>query len=369
MPWRWAYANASGVFSKATGQNSNASGVNSTASGVNSTASGVSSIASGADSFAGGTSANAGKAGAIALGLNAVANTSVGDVALGSGSVTAAAVATASAKTSTGISYGGFAGTAPTSVISVGAVGAERQVTNVAAGQVTATSTDGVNGSQLYAVAELAGKGINVTTKAVGTGTASGSVVQNIAPGGTATFTAGNNIAITQVGAEVQVAVNPNLKVDSVVITGGPTISGTGIALAAGDTLDMAGNKIANVGTGVAATDGVNVGQLNAGLNNVINTANAYTDTRFNALAFDLAKFKKNANAGTAAAMAMAAVPQAFEPGMGIVGGGVSTWMGQQAIAIGVSKATKDGRVIVKATGTINSRGKGGAVAGVGFQF
>ncbi|WP_242113383.1 hypothetical protein, partial [Luteimonas aquatica] len=44
-----------------------------------------------------------------------------------------------------------YAGTAPTSTVSVGAVGAERTITNVAAGRVSASSTDAVNGSQLHA--------------------------------------------------------------------------------------------------------------------------------------------------------------------------------------------------------------------------
>ena len=49
-----------------------------------------------------------------------------------------------------GVTYND-AGTAPVGVVSVGAAGSERQIINVAAGQVTATSTDAINGSQLYA--------------------------------------------------------------------------------------------------------------------------------------------------------------------------------------------------------------------------
>ncbi|WP_415873991.1 YadA family autotransporter adhesin, partial [Burkholderia ubonensis] len=84
----------------------------------------------------------------VAIGPSAVAN-NAGDVALGSGSVTAAANPTATG-TIGGVTYN-YAGTTPSSVVSVGAPGAERQVTNVAAGQVTATSTDAINGSQLFA--------------------------------------------------------------------------------------------------------------------------------------------------------------------------------------------------------------------------
>ena len=43
-----------------------------------------------------------------------------------------------------------FAGTAPVSTVSVGATGLERTITHVAAGRVSADSTDAINGSQLY---------------------------------------------------------------------------------------------------------------------------------------------------------------------------------------------------------------------------
>ncbi|TGT27551.1 hypothetical protein EN812_34395, partial [Mesorhizobium sp. M4B.F.Ca.ET.169.01.1.1] len=72
-----------------------------------------------------------------------------GSVALGAGSKTAAAVAT-TGTTINGVAYT-FAGTNPTSTVSVGDVGKERTVTNVAAGRISATSTDAINGSQLYA--------------------------------------------------------------------------------------------------------------------------------------------------------------------------------------------------------------------------
>ncbi|MBK7655981.1 MAG: hypothetical protein IPJ18_13820 [Betaproteobacteria bacterium] len=57
--------------------------------------------------------------------------------------------------------FGGFAGTA-IGVVSVGSAGAERQIVNVAPGRITATSTDAVNGSQLYSVAT--GLSSNIST-------------------------------------------------------------------------------------------------------------------------------------------------------------------------------------------------------------
>ena len=86
--------------------------------------------------------------GSVSIGNGANA-ANANDIALGSGSQTGTAVQTAS------IVIGGntysFAGTTPTSTVSVGSVGNERTITNVAAGRVSNGSTDAINGSQLFA--------------------------------------------------------------------------------------------------------------------------------------------------------------------------------------------------------------------------
>ena len=79
-------------------------------------------------------------------------------VAIGNGSETAAAVATPSA-TINGVTHN-FAGVNPASTVSVGKAGAERTITNMAAGRISATSTDAINGSQLYAVTSEVDKGV-----------------------------------------------------------------------------------------------------------------------------------------------------------------------------------------------------------------
>ena len=93
----------------------------------------------------------------VALGNNTkVANENA--VAIGNGSETAAAVATPSA-TINGVAHN-FAGVNPDSTVSVGKAGAERTITNVAAGRISAASTDAINGSQLYAVTSEIDKGV-----------------------------------------------------------------------------------------------------------------------------------------------------------------------------------------------------------------
>ncbi|HZW17309.1 MAG TPA: hypothetical protein VFF71_00705 [Luteimonas sp.] len=150
------FANASGTSSLAVGYGSQASAVDSTAVGSGNIASGRQSVAIGSNNNAAanssiamgnGASTASGATNAIALGAGATA-AQQGAVALGSGAVTATAVGTASI-TVDGNTYG-FAGISPVATVSVGTPGAERTITNVAAGRINATSTDAINGSQLH---------------------------------------------------------------------------------------------------------------------------------------------------------------------------------------------------------------------------
>ena len=111
-------------------------------------------------SFAGAYQANATGQSSVALGDNANA-THDNSVALGSQSVSKIEkqVTTATVGTNT---YNGFAGTNPIATVSVGAEGKERQIVNVGAGEISATSTDAINGSQLYAVASKIGESVKV---------------------------------------------------------------------------------------------------------------------------------------------------------------------------------------------------------------
>ncbi|AEA63090.1 Putative membrane-anchored cell surface protein [Burkholderia gladioli BSR3] len=95
----------------------------------------------GADSIATGVDS-------VAIGPNAVANID-NSVAIGSGSITTTAVPVSSA-TVGGITFGNFAGSSPAGTVNIGAPGFERQLTGLAAGRISATSTDAVNGSQLF---------------------------------------------------------------------------------------------------------------------------------------------------------------------------------------------------------------------------
>ena len=154
-------ANATGLASIALGFNATAAkdwsisiGGNSAANGVNATSIGRGAVAGGEQATALGAVANAGKDKSLALGRGATANTVAGDVAIGDSSVTAAANAVSDFTIgSTTFSASNFVKETSNGVVSVGSGSIKRQIQNVGAGAITATSTDAINGSQLYHVA------------------------------------------------------------------------------------------------------------------------------------------------------------------------------------------------------------------------
>ena len=163
-------------------------------------------------------------------------------------STTAGSTGTVKAATVGYMTYGGFQGDKADGVVSVGAAGNERRIQNVAAGEISKTSTDAINGSQLYAVA-------------------------------------------------------------------------AGIGHKLGD------------------------------LNNKINKAG------------------KRADAGTASALAAATIPQAYIPGKSLVGIAAGNYQGQNSLALGMSRISDNGKIVIRLSGTANTQGKTGIAAGVGYQW
>lgn len=152
---------ASQKSSVAVGQSSKADGVFGTALGDSSNALANGSVAISVDSQAKGINS-------MAMGRNAL-TTHDNSVALGADSVSKIEKPVNEA-TVQSITYSGFAGNTPVATVSVGSEGKERQLVNVGAGEISATSTDAINGSQLYLVADQVGKnaqGIKDNAKAI----------------------------------------------------------------------------------------------------------------------------------------------------------------------------------------------------------
>ena len=377
------------------------------------------------------------------------------------------------------------------SVTTDGINAGNKKVTNVQDGDVTSTSKDAVNGSQLYVVKELAGKGWNATaTKKAGTtGEVTGTSVANVAPGETVNYIAGDNIKLEQNGinftisttkdlkaenvnaktvntttinlgegdnstpitvvsgkdaapnldgktpnrmnfggetiatlsdglkfganvgdvygaklnsqinvkgadsntnwsefdggdnvmtnidksGNIRVGIKKNLKVESVTankFTAGDTvIDSNGVTIKNGPSMTKngidAGNKqITNVAPGrIAAdsTDAVNGSQLHevkADMNNKINHLNGQVN-----------KLGKRVNAGTASALAASQLPQAYIPGKSMVSVAAGNYQGQNAVALGMSRISDNGKIIIRLAGTSDTQGKVGVAVGAGYHW
>ncbi|NOL51165.1 YadA-like family protein [Pelistega suis] len=165
---------------------------------------------------------------------------------------TAGSTGTVSSATVNGITYGGFAGATANGVVSVGAAGDERRIQNVAAGEISATSTDAINGSQLYAVASRINNGVD--------------------------------------------------------------------------------QKLGDIYNKMNAND-------------------------------------KDLRAGVAGSNAAASLPQVTLPGKSMVAAAAGTYRGQQALAVGYSRLSDNGKIIIKGQANTNTRGQYGAGVGIGYQW
>ena len=263
------------------------------------------------DTVAFGDAAKASVGNAIAFGKNANA-AHADSIALGANSATEAAVQTTSATVGS-LTFGNFAGNTPESTLSIGSAGKERTITNVAAGRISDSSTDAVNGSQLYATqnvmnnigksavsvlggnAAIANDGTITMTNIGGTGKANvhdaiaavketaekgwnlnandETSSEKIASGDTVTFKEGKNIKVSRDGKNITVATSDDVSFNKVTV-GDSVLTDNGLTVGNGaagkpvsltkDGLNNGDNKIANVAKGTADTDAVNVAQLKA---------------------------------------------------------------------------------------------------------
>ena len=221
----------------------------------------------------------------MALGSNTKA-ANENAVALGAGSETAAAVATSSA-TINGTAHN-FAGVNPVSTVSVGKAGSERTITNVAAGRISAASTDAINGSQLYAVTTEMDKGVayagdvkaaaaaaNKFTRKLGEQT---NIVGGVADASKLTD---GNIGVVSNGTDtLNIKLAKNVKVDSVT-TGNTVINNNGLTVGGktyvtNNGINANNQTITNVASGgTTDSNAANIGDVKTAVTNVTNALTA----------------------------------------------------------------------------------------------
>ena len=193
---------------------------------------------------------------AIAIGTGAKANRD-NSVALGGGSTTDKPGTKQTSYTlPSGVvaAWKGGTDTLPGDIVSFGAEGFERQLKNVAPGEVSATSTDAINGSQLAAIADQ----LAYTWDLSANGEATPVTVKN---GNKVDFSGDDNITVARNDKNISVSLKKDLTgLNSASFNnaaGNPTVKIDGDkGINAGDM------KVTNVADGVADKDAVNVSQL-----------------------------------------------------------------------------------------------------------
>jgi autotransporter adhesin len=245
---------------------------------------------------------------------------------------------------------------------------------NDAIGQVNASVASAVKNAVVDAGDPLFSADGSPSTDA-----ASATGVHSVAAGANAVATGADSVAMgsgAQASADNSVALGQNA-----VVTGtGSVAMGSGAQASASDAVALGQNSVAdrantvsvgaagserqitNVAAGTQGTDAVNVNQLNQSAGHTLKQANDYTDSKTEGT-------RRDAYAGTAAALAVAGLPQAVLPGRGMVALGGGTYGGQSAVAIGVSQLSDNGIWAYKVSGTTSTRGQFGVSVGAGMHW
>ncbi|QBQ63675.1 hypothetical protein EXH44_05230 [Actinobacillus indolicus] len=179
----------------------------------------------------------------------------------------------------------------------------------------------------------------------------------------TVTISGGKNIKVKQEGNTVSVATSDTPTFESVTVGGdkGVTVTSTTSKLDGKKELSVgtadAPTRITNVAPGVKDTDAVNVSQLKQVQGNV-NAVNRKVD-----------KLDKRVRGIGASSAAASSLPQVYIPGKSMVAAAAGGYDGASAVAVGYSRASDNGKLILKLQGTANSQGHVSGGVGVGYQW
>ena len=191
-----------------------------------------------------------------------------------------------------------------------------------------------------------------------------------INPGKAVEMVAGKNLTVKQeANGKVTYATKNDVSFNSVQFgdVTGPKITNNAGNINVSGPDGKTPTKITGVAPGeISATskDAINGSQLHA-----TNEKVASLGTTVNNLDRKVNKHSKQARAGIAGANAAAALPQAYTQGKAMVAAAAGTFKGQNALAVGYSRISDNGKVILKLQGNANTSGDVGAGVGVGYQW
>ena len=249
-------------------------------------------------------------------------------------------------------------------------------ITGVGDGLIAADSKEAINGGQIYEMNQMISDIDNSTSvlaeqmdAGLNFGADTGDAINKKLGDTALNFKGGNNITTTAVGSSIQFDLNGEISLDKVV-TGNTSMNSNGITITGGPSMTLdngidAGNKkVTRVLAGdVSATsiDAINGSQLYNVSRNLGNSINE--------LGYKIGEVEDDANAGISAAMAMSSLPQSNIAGRSMIGGGIASYNGESAVAIGMSRVSDNGRWVIKVNGTADTQGNAGGAIGAGFHF
>ena len=335
-----AEVSSEGYRATAVGRGANGKGAGATALGSAAQATGTSSVALGSAatasdtrSVAVGANANADGHRATALGTNTKAS-GPGAVALGNESEAVNQKLwnrTNESAVIDGVTLNGWAGTKTMGEVSVGTKDKERAISNVAAAEISETSTEAVNGSQLYSAV----KKVAENKQAIVTNT------KNISDNA---LSINNNAKAI---AENKAAVNSNKQ-----------------AISDNKQAIVTNAKNIDANASQISVNRAKIDKLSNGINGI-----AQANKRIDSLSDDVRKHRKLASAGIASAFAVANIPHATYAGKSALGVGVGGHGGQQALAVRYSRLSDNTKWLVSASGSVDTQSQVTYGAGLTYQF
>ncbi|WP_428851308.1 YadA-like family protein [Imbroritus primus] len=329
-----------GQAAVALGWNALASGTKAVAVGSNAVVTGESGVAMGrrALALANDTTAVGGFATASQVGATAVGNLSV---ASGVRSTALGIQSQATADSSLALGDTAIVANGATSGIALGTNARANHANSLALGANSATSVGAQANYTAYGLAAPQSSAGEVSFGSAG----AARTLTNVAAGQAAT----DAVNVSQLN---QVAQNTATS-----LGGGASYDPTTGAYTA-PTYNVANATYRDVGSA-----------LNALNNSVVSQGRAYTDEQIANVRSEAARDRREARAGSAAAMAVAGLPQPTQPDKNMVSMGASVFQGQSAVALGLSRVTADNRWVMKGAVTSTSRGQFGAAVGGGYQW
>ena len=304
-----------------------------------------------------------------------------------------------------GVTLNGWAGTKTMGEVSVGTKDKERAISNVAAAEISETSTEAVNGSQLYSavkkVAEnkqsvkLAHDRLDEHDNAI---LANSTAIENHEGRITNNADRLNSVEQTQTAHDVLIRDNA-ANIDTLTkradandvvdkqqwdkINSNSKSIGDNALSINNNAKAIAANKAAVNSNKQAISDnkqaivtnakniGANASQINVNRAKIDKLSNgiAQANKRIDSLSDDVRKHRKLASAGIASAFAVANIPHATYAGKSALGVGVGGHGGQQALAVRYSRLSDNTKWLVSASGSVDTQSQVTYGAGLTYQF